>query len=255
MTTRDEQFLRSLVLELVALPSETGWVEFKHNNGDPREIGEYISALANSAALEGKARAYLIWGVSDQTHGLIGTSFVPSSAKVGGEELENWLLRQLSPKINFHFHAVQLSDVGLVLLEIEAAFRHPVQFSGAPFIRIGSYKKRLNDFPEKERDLWRILDATPFEMLAAAEKLSADEVLKLLDYTAYFDLMAKPLPTGRDAILDALVADRLIESMGGGYWRIFNIGAVLFAKKLTDFGRLQRKAVRVVVYQGMGRVR
>ena len=58
--TRDEEYLRSLVHELVALPSETGWLEFKHNNGDPQEIGEYISALSNSAALDGKARAYLV---------------------------------------------------------------------------------------------------------------------------------------------------------------------------------------------------
>jgi ATP-dependent DNA helicase RecG len=42
--------------------------------------------------------------------------------------------------------------------------------------------------------------------------------------------------------------------MGGGYWRIFNLSALLFAKRLADFGRLQRKAVRVVVYQGTDRV-
>lgn len=55
-------------------------------------------------------------------------------------------------------------------------------------------------------------------------------------------------------MLDALAAHRLIEPMGGGHWCIFNLGALLFAKRLPDFGRLQRKAVRVVVYQGTGRV-
>jgi ATP-dependent DNA helicase RecG len=252
--TRDEQYLQSLVHELVGLPRETGWLEFKHNDAEPQRIGEYISALANSAALDGKACAYMLWGVDDVTHALLGTTFNPKTKRKGNEELESWLLRQLSPKIGFRFYQVQLDEVDIVILEIDRAFRHPVQFEGSSFVRIGSYMKRLKDFAEKERELWRILDATPFEMLPAVEKVSADEVLKLLDYSAYFDLLDKPLPNGRDVILNALAAERLIESMGGGYWRIFNLGAVLFAKKLSEFGRLQRKAVRVVVYQGMGRI-
>jgi ATP-dependent DNA helicase RecG len=59
---RSTDYLISLVNELRKLPAETGWVEFKHNNADPEAIGEYISALANSAALAGKANAYLVWG-------------------------------------------------------------------------------------------------------------------------------------------------------------------------------------------------
>lgn len=62
---RDEQYWVSLANELRAQPKETGWLEFKHNNAEPQEIGEYISALANTAALEGKAHAYLLWGVDD----------------------------------------------------------------------------------------------------------------------------------------------------------------------------------------------
>lgn len=45
------EYLQSLVRELVKLPTETEWVEFKCNNKEPQLIGEYISALSNSAAL------------------------------------------------------------------------------------------------------------------------------------------------------------------------------------------------------------
>ena len=251
--TRDEEYLRSLVHELVALPSETGWLEFKHNNGDPQEIGEYISALSNSAALDGKARAYLVWGVDDATHALCGTSFDPAAKRVGAEELESWLLRQLAPKIEFRFHRVVIDDKPVVLLEIDRAFRHPVQFSGVEYVRIGSYKKKLKDFPERERALWRIFDATPFEYLLAAEKLNSDEVLKLIDYPAYFDMMDMPLPEQRDGILQTLLADQLIVKQDGGRWAVRNLGAILFAKRLADFSGLQRKAVRVIAYQGHGR--
>jgi hypothetical protein len=55
------EYLQSLVLELCKAPRETGWLEFKVNEHEPAAIGEYISALANSAALDGKAFAYVLW--------------------------------------------------------------------------------------------------------------------------------------------------------------------------------------------------
>ena len=48
---RSPEYLEGLLRELCALPHETEWVEFKEDNTDPQEIGEYLSALANSAAL------------------------------------------------------------------------------------------------------------------------------------------------------------------------------------------------------------
>lgn len=245
--------LRGLLAELRKLPREADWVEFKHDNADPEEIGEYLSALSNAAALAGKVQAYLVWGIDDATHDVVGTRFDPASAKVGNEELESWLLRLLSPRINFRFHVFEASDQRVVLLEIGAAFRHPVQFKNVEFIRIGSYKKKLKDFPEKERELWRVFDQTPFEREVAAEKISGDEVLRLLDYPAYFELLGQPLPEGREAVLAALASDGLLAQAAGG-WNITNLGAILFAKRLAEFRTLQRKAVRVVLYKGTSRV-
>jgi predicted HTH transcriptional regulator len=68
---RTHEYLFSLLQELRKLSSETEWVEFKHNNDNPEEIGEYLSALANGAALMGKAHAYLVWGVDNKTHCII----------------------------------------------------------------------------------------------------------------------------------------------------------------------------------------
>ena len=251
---RLENELLGIVNELRKLPQETEWVEFKHNNAEPDEMGEYLSALANAAALAGKIHAWLIWGINDNTHEIIGTTFNPATTKVGNEELESWLLRLLSPKIDFRFYVLQADDKSVVLLEIGAAFRHPVQFKGAEFIRIGSYKKKLKDFPEKERQLWRVFDRIPFEQEIAAENVAAEEVLKLLDYPAYFDLLSLPLPEGREGILATLVADNMIAQGKGGKWNITNLGAVLFAKRLADFRTLSRKAVRVVLYKGESRV-
>lgn len=252
---RSLEYLQSLLKELCSLPQETEWVEFKHNNDDPLMIGEYLSALANAAALQGKQSAYLVWGVEDDTHAVIGTTFKPSMARHKQQELESWLLQKTAPKIHFRFFEFESpNEQPVVILEIQAAAHNPVQFDGVEFIRVGSYKKKLKEFPEKERALWRIFDKTPFERQLAAANLGADEVLKLLDYPAYFDLLGLPLPDNRAGILNALQADQLIQEMPGSQWGVFNLGAVLFARKLQSFQHLGRKAVRLILYRGNSRI-
>jgi ATP-dependent DNA helicase RecG len=252
--SRSQEYLETTLSELLRLPKETEWVEFKHNNDNPQEIGEYISALSNSAALLGKTHGYLVWGINNHSHDVIGTTVNPRTAKVGQTELETWLLQMLKPKVSFFFHELHREGERVVIMEIGAAFRHPVQFQHTEYIRVGSYKKKLKDFPEKERELWRVFDQTPFEREIALEKATGDEVIKLLDYPAYFDLLDLPLPEGREGILNTLEQDGMLEHSPGDCWNITCLGAVLFARRLADFHMLKRKAIRVVVYKGKGRV-
>ena len=249
----DRDYLLGLVRELCKLPHETDWVEFKLNQDAPRVIGEYISALANAATLHGKAQAYLLWGVENGTHAIAGTGFSPAAAKTGNEPLETWLLRLLSPRIDFRFHEVMADGRRVVLLEIDRASRQPVAFNGTEFIRVGSTKRRLKEYPEKERALWRVFDRVDFEDGMAAERMSGESVLLKLDYPAYFDLLDTPLPDGHAAILDVLQRDLLIAPCEAGGYDITNLGAILLAKNLGDFRRLQRKAIRVIEYRGSGR--
>ncbi len=253
-TDRTKEYLQGLLRELCVLPVETEWVEFKHNKADPEEVGEYISALSNSSVLCGKNSAYLVWGIDDDSHNVIGTNFSPSTTKKGNEELESWLLRLLTPRIHFYFYTVEIDGKNVVILEINRAANNPVRFQGVEYIRVGSYKKKLKEFPEKERALWRLFDEVPFERLVAVERVSDDDVLRLLDYPAYFELLDLPLPDNRQGILDMLVADDLILSCEAGGWNITNLGAILFAKKLDDFKNLSRKAMRVIVYRDNSRV-
>ncbi len=80
--TKSVEYYCSIVQELRKLPTETEWVEFKHNKVDAEEIGQSLSALSNSAALVGKVKAYLIWGIEDGSHEIIGTTFKPREYKV-----------------------------------------------------------------------------------------------------------------------------------------------------------------------------
>lgn len=246
--------LLPLVRELASLPRESEWVEFKENNTDPEEIGEYISAIANSAALHGKPFGYIVWGVRDDTQEMVGTSFRPRDEKLKGQELENWLSTQLYPRIHFRIHEADEGGRHFVAFEIPAAVHTPVRFKDWEHIRVGTYKKKLRDHPEIERILWSLLSRTSFEEEVAVPDATSEQVLSLLDYPNYFRLMKQPLPDNRESILERLGKESLITAVGDHRYHITNIGAVLFARNLSDFGRLARKALRVIIYRGENRV-
>lgn len=55
-------------------------------------IGEYISALGNAATLCGRPKAYLIWGVDDGTHIILGTTFDYRNSKKVQKNLKHGYL-------------------------------------------------------------------------------------------------------------------------------------------------------------------
>ncbi|MBG58805.1 MAG: MloB [Porticoccus sp.] len=244
----------ALLDELLALPAETTWVEFKENNTDAEMIGKRISALSNSARLADRPFAYMLWGIRDADHMTIGTHFEPSTHKQSNQPLEMWLTQHLQPAVAFRFQVVEHRGVRLVLLEVPAATNSPVEFDRQAYIRIGSATPRLSDHPERLKALWARLQPYNWESGLAAQFLSGDDVLARLDYTVYFELTGQPLPDNRTGIFDKLRADHLIQEDVGGRWNIANLGAILFAKRLADFSpSLARKAVRFVAYDGLSR--
>ena len=55
-----EEKLRHLINQ-----NESEVLEFKVDNTSSQKIGQYVSALGNSAAMFGKQFAYMVWGISD----------------------------------------------------------------------------------------------------------------------------------------------------------------------------------------------
>ena len=241
-----------LVRDLCRLPHETEWVEFKVGQSNPQRIGEYLSALSNGAALHHRPAGYLVWGVEDGTHAIVGTRFTPSRRKKGNEPLEAWLLRMLTPRLDLRFHETVVDGKRVVVLEVTAARTQPVAFGGIEFVRVGSVTRRLREYPEKERALWREFDRTPFEARVAAEGLNDSRVARLLDSPTYFRRLGRPIPANRRTALSAMAQDKLISRTPGG-WEVTNLGAILLANRLADFPRFGRKALRVIRYAGSAR--
>ncbi len=249
-----QDYLQRLVKQLVSMPTETEWVEFKENNASPQEIGEYVSALSNTATLVERSCAYLIWGVVDSTHEIAGTTFDYRKARRGNQELEGWLVQMTNPKLDLRFHDVAIEGKKVVVLEIPAARREPTKFGSTAYIRVGTNKKPLVGFPEKEARLWRLLDAEPQELKPAAKDLTAEEVVNMLDYPAYYRALGLSIPTSRDKVLDDLVNEQFLRRNDAGSWDVTNLGALILAVDLERFGALARRSVRVIQYRGKNRI-
>ena len=243
-----------LINELLSNSSETDCAEFKHNNENPEMIGKLCSALSNAARIEQKDFAYVIWGIEDETHKIIGTTFNPDTKTKGNQVFIMWLSQMLSPRITFTFRKVKHPEGNLILLEIPATHTTPVEFERTAYIRIGSATPRLSDYPEHYQKLINNLRSYNWEKAIAKSFVTADEVLKLIDYPAYFKFTKQNLPANKDGILERLVADNLIVMDVAGHWNITNLGAILFADNLDNFDTaISRKGIRFVAYDGDNR--
>lgn len=207
---------------LISLPKENEWVEFKVDNEDPMMIGERLSALANSACLENEPFGYLVYGVVDETHEVVGTRFKAKMAKKGNEDLEMWLLNRLNPRIDLQVYEFDFEPgKHISLFKIPAAVDRPVKFINVAYVRINSCTRKLMDYPEKEAKIWRNVPKAKFEEgIAMLEKFESESMIV----------------------------------RSGATWDVTNLGAILFAKDLAQFGPLKRKMIRIITYKGTNRL-
>lgn len=243
----------ALIDDLRKLEAEPSWLEFKVSNSDPDRIGRTVSAISNAARLYDKSHGYMIWGIEDTNHDIVGTAFTPALRK-GNQNIEFWVSSRLSPSLNLSFFEIQHpSGHRLVLLEIPAALSVPTKFENIPYIRIGDATPKLSDYQEREADLIRKLQPFSWEGGVAATFLSDEDILACLDYATYFRLCQLPIPGNPVEIFNRLTQDKLIVGDVGRRWKVTNLGALLFARQMTDFDAVKRKTIRIVKYDGMGK--
>ena len=76
MNIKDIQDLNSLLDELLQF-QEDECIEFKEakNDFDSKKLGKYFSAISNEANLRGKEYGWLVFGIDDKTHRIIGSQY------------------------------------------------------------------------------------------------------------------------------------------------------------------------------------
>lgn len=145
----------ALIDRLRERPAETEWLEFKRSYHEPEQVGQYLSALANSACLGGRSSGYLVFGIDDESHEVVGTEFDPYATKAkGNQDLLPWLGASLQPNTGFEVHLVDHPNGRVVLFEVGPARDQPVSFRQTAYVRVGASKTELGRHPEKARAIW-----------------------------------------------------------------------------------------------------
>ncbi|MFY9345706.1 MAG: ATP-binding protein [Planctomycetota bacterium] len=217
--------------------SEHERLEFKEGKHtfDRVKLRRYCVALANEGG------GHLLLGIANTPpRPVVGTQAFENPAKVA-EELHN--------DLGFRVDIEQVAHPdGRVLV-----FHVPSRPRGTAYHHEGAYLMRSGEalVPMSEDRLRAIFDEgkTHWLLQPAVSGVAVQRVIELLDTQQFFDLQGQPYPTSRDAVLERLVANKLISADRDGF-TIQRLGALLFAKNLADFADVQRKAARVVAYRG-----
>ena len=198
--------INELLNELLSESVESEWLEFKENNDQPELIGQYLSALSNSACLHNKQYGYLVYGVQDGTKNIVGTKFNPATAKgKGNEGLEPWLAMRLNPRIDFRIFQCIVENKTVIIIHVDATINTPIEFMHEAYIRVGEHKHKLSQHHEKMRKIWNNISKSPFELGIALKKQSVDDVLLKIDYPVFFELLELPLPDDKVGIIERLI--------------------------------------------------
>ncbi|MGJ3247981.1 MAG: ATP-binding protein [Elainellaceae cyanobacterium] len=226
-------------------PAETEQLEFKQakQNFSKADLLRYCVALANEQG------GYLILGVTDKPPRQVVGSQAFSSATALNE-----VKALIVQKLGFRVEGIELNHPqGRVLV-----FKVPSRPLGQPQAFEGTYLMRAGDnLVTMTPDVLKAIfaeDQQDWFSQATRADVSSDDVIALLDTQTYFELLDRPYPTTRDAVLERLQSEGFIQRTKAG-WNITNLAAILLARKLDAFSPvLARKAPRVVIYEGINKI-
>jgi ATP-dependent DNA helicase RecG len=141
-TTQLEEILQSLR----NLTAENEVVEFKEakNGYDFTKLGKYFSALCNEANLKGRPYAWLIFGVENKRHNIVGTQYRPNRKDL--DSLKSEMANKTTNRITFiEIHELNLAEGRVLMFQIPAAPKgFPVAFEGHYFGRDDEELSPLN---------------------------------------------------------------------------------------------------------------
>jgi len=135
-----EPELKAILSHLQNLTSENEIVEFKEakNNYDFNKLGKYFSALSNEANLKTKPFAWLVFGIEDKNHIIVGSQFRPKRKDL--DSLKSEIANQTLNRITF-IEIYELHEpAGRVIL-----FQIPAAPKGLPISFKGHYYGRDNE--------------------------------------------------------------------------------------------------------------
>ncbi|MDD3363797.1 MAG: putative DNA binding domain-containing protein [Syntrophomonas sp.] len=143
----EQEELIRILNEMMALPTETEWLEFKEAKAqfDLENMGRYFSALSNEANLKGLRYGWLILGVTDKPpRKVVGTAY--KNTRTSLEKLKAQIAQHTTNRISFiEIYELMLPNGRVLMFQIPAApLGLPVEWKGGLYGRIGENIGLLN---------------------------------------------------------------------------------------------------------------
>lgn len=222
-------------------PTETQTLEFKEaqTTYDWEKLQRYCVAISNEGG------GHFVLGITDQVPRRIVGSAAFQNPIVTASELFNALGFRVDVEAVLH------PDGRVVVFHI------PTRPRGTAYGHKGAYLMRSGAslMPMSEDRLRAIFAEGGPDWLdePSVSDVDAQQVVDLLDTQSFFELLKLPYPSNRESVIDRFLQDRLIDRKDG-LFSIRRCCAVMFAKRLSDFPDVARKAPRVVVYSGSNKL-
>ena len=142
----NEKELNKILDRLISMTHETEVVEFKRaeNTFSDTDLGKYFSALSNEANLKGLEKAWLVFGVDNDTHNLTDTHYKTSRASL--DDVKKKIADQTTSRLTFdEIYDFERDGKRVVMFEIPAAPKGiPIAYQGHYYGRDGSSIVALN---------------------------------------------------------------------------------------------------------------
>jgi ATP-dependent DNA helicase RecG len=127
-----KQQLEEILQQLRNLTAENEIVEFKEakHGYDFNKLGKYFSALSNEANLKGRPHAWLVFGIENKHHHIVGSQFRPHRKDL--DSLKSEIASKTTNRISFiEIHELALPEGRVILFQIPAAPKgFPIAFDG-----------------------------------------------------------------------------------------------------------------------------
>jgi ATP-dependent DNA helicase RecG len=124
--------LRQILQQLRNLTAENEIVEFKEakNGYDLSKLGKYFSALSNEANLKGRQYAWLVFGVENKKHAIVGSQF--RTLRKDLDSLKSEIANKTTNRITFiEIYELNEPEGRVVMFQIPAAPKgFPIAFDG-----------------------------------------------------------------------------------------------------------------------------
>lgn len=244
MKSWKDKAVKTLKDSLSPVPHELSELDWKSGLSSKSDrLAQHICAFCNHAG-----GGMFAFGINDDA------SFNPLSKELVEEianRMGNIAHNNLSQSIDIDHAVVDYEGSPVLFFYVPEQREKPIFIRGKDYresyCRINGQTRKMSDL--QVRNMIATSQGLDFEMRVAKSGLSKSDVLILLNFRKFFELLGKDVPKSADSIVMRL-ADFGFCVGNDDEWAVTNLGAILLANNIADFDSLSSRRIVVRKYVG-----